>query len=87
MSWLERLKQGLSKTRNTMKESLDRLVGRGPDPEVLEELETIRTIGEMLGDFDDVELADVISPADYLADVLEPEDADGPRLLKFPGIE
>ena len=40
MSWLERLKQGLSKTRNTMKGSLDRLVGRGPDPEVLEELES-----------------------------------------------
>lgn len=57
------------------------------DIEVLEELETIRTIGEMLGDFDDVELADVISPADYLADILEPEDAAGPRLLKFPGID
>ena len=39
MEWYQRLKDGLAKTRGTVKDSLDRLVGRGPDPAVLEELE------------------------------------------------
>jgi fused signal recognition particle receptor len=39
MSWLQRLNDGLARTRDTVRSSLDRLIGRGPDPEVLEELE------------------------------------------------
>lgn len=39
MGWLQRLNEGLAKTRQAVRESLDRLIGRGPDPAVLEELE------------------------------------------------
>lgn len=39
MGWFDRLSQGLAKTRRAMQSSLDRLLGRGPDPETLEELE------------------------------------------------
>lgn len=39
MSWLRRLSEGLTKTRETVRRSLDRLIGRRPDPEMLEELE------------------------------------------------
>ena len=39
MAWLDRLKEGLSNTRKSFLGSLDRLVGRGPDPMVLEDLE------------------------------------------------
>ena len=39
MSWLQRLSDGLARTRETVLGSLDRLIGRGPDPETLEELE------------------------------------------------
>nr|MBI3612219.1 signal recognition particle receptor subunit alpha [Nitrospirota bacterium] len=39
MEWLARLSQGLAKTRERVKDSLTRLVTRGPDPAVLEELE------------------------------------------------
>jgi fused signal recognition particle receptor len=40
MSWLKRLSDGLAKTRDVVRSSLDRLLGRGPDPVALEELET-----------------------------------------------
>lgn len=39
MSWVQRLKDGLATTRETVRQSLEQLVGRGPDPVVLEELE------------------------------------------------
>ncbi len=39
MKWFERLQQGLGKTRQNVEESLRRLVGRGLDPQVLEEVE------------------------------------------------
>lgn len=39
MAWLDRLKEGLTSTRKSFLGSLDRLVGRGPDPVVLEDLE------------------------------------------------
>lgn len=39
MGWFQRLSDGLGKTRNVMQQSLDRFLGRGPDQEVLEELE------------------------------------------------
>ncbi|TAJ23412.1 MAG: signal recognition particle-docking protein FtsY [Nitrospirae bacterium] len=39
MSWLQRLSQGLAKTRDAVRGSLDRLIGRGPDPAALDELE------------------------------------------------
>ncbi|MEW6543758.1 MAG: signal recognition particle-docking protein FtsY [Nitrospirota bacterium] len=39
MNWVQRLTQGLAKTRSTVRSRLDRLIGRGPDPSVLEELE------------------------------------------------
>ncbi|MGQ0809618.1 MAG: signal recognition particle-docking protein FtsY [Nitrospiraceae bacterium] len=41
MSWLQRLTEGLTKTRDAVKGSLDRLVGRAPDPAMLEELEAV----------------------------------------------
>lgn len=39
MGWLDRLSAGLEKTRQAMRTSLDRLLGRTADPETLEELE------------------------------------------------
>lgn len=39
MSWLKRLSEGLAKTRDAVRGSLDRLIGRGPDPAALDELE------------------------------------------------
>ena len=39
MGWFERLQEGLTKTRQGVRDSLKRLVGIGPDPEVLEEVE------------------------------------------------
>ena len=39
MGWFQRLSEGLSKTRNEVRQSLDRLMGRTPDPALLEELE------------------------------------------------
>lgn len=39
MGWLTRLSEGLAKTRERVRDSLTRLVSRGPDPAVLEELE------------------------------------------------
>jgi fused signal recognition particle receptor len=38
-TWFQRLSEGLSKTRNVVQGSVDRLLGRGSDPIVLEELE------------------------------------------------
>lgn len=39
MGWFQRLSEGLGKTRNVVQQSLDRLLGRGPDPSLLEDLE------------------------------------------------
>lgn len=39
MGWFQRLSEGLSKTRNVVRQSLDRVLGRAPDPILLEELE------------------------------------------------
>jgi fused signal recognition particle receptor len=40
MGWLQRLSDGLAKTRETVRGSVDRLLKRGPDPAMLEDLET-----------------------------------------------
>jgi len=39
MSWLQRLSDGLTKTRDKIRQSVDRLIGRGPSPEMLDDLE------------------------------------------------
>lgn len=39
MGWFDRLSEGLAKTRQAVRGSLDRLLGRGPDPATLEDLE------------------------------------------------
>ncbi len=39
MGWLQRLQEGLAKTRKNVEGSLKRLIGSGPDPAVLEEVE------------------------------------------------
>jgi len=39
MGWLQRLNNGLAKTRSKVRNSLDRVLKRGPDPASLEELE------------------------------------------------
>lgn len=39
MGWFQRLSEGLGKTRNVVQQSLDRLLGRTPDPSLLEDLE------------------------------------------------
>lgn len=39
MGWFQRLNEGLSKTRSALRQSLDRFLGRAPDPSLLEELE------------------------------------------------
>src|SRR3982751_1319597 len=39
MGWLQRLSEGLTKSRDKVLQSVDRLIGRGPDPEVMDELE------------------------------------------------
>lgn len=56
MSWLQRLSQGLAKTRNVVRGALDGLIGRPADPAVLEELEAtliaadlgVRTVGRLM---------------------------------------
>jgi len=56
MGWVQRLSQGLTKTRDAVRTSLDRLIGRGPDPMVLDELEAaliaadlgVRTVGRLM---------------------------------------
>ena len=48
MGWFQRLNDGLTKTRNVVRGSLDRLLGRTPDPEMLEEFEAA-LIGADLG--------------------------------------
>ena len=56
MEWFDRLRQGLAKTRGTIRGSLNQLVGRGPDPAVLDELEAalitadlgVRTVGRLM---------------------------------------
>jgi fused signal recognition particle receptor len=55
-TWFQRLSEGLSKTRNAVQGSVDRLLGRGPDPLALEELEAallsadlgVRTVERLL---------------------------------------
>ena len=39
MGWLQRLSDGLTKTRDVVRGSLDRLLGRAADPVLLEEFE------------------------------------------------
>jgi Signal recognition particle GTPase len=39
MGWLQRLSTGLTKTRDVVRGSLDRLLGRAADPALLEEFE------------------------------------------------
>lgn len=48
MGWFQRLNEGLTKTRDVVRGSLDRLLGRTPDPEKLEEFEAA-LIGADLG--------------------------------------
>ena len=36
MGWFQRLSDGLSKTRQVVRQSLDRVLGRTPDPAMLE---------------------------------------------------
>jgi len=48
MGWFQRLNDGLTKTRDVVRGSLDRLLGRTPDPEMLEEFEAA-LIGADLG--------------------------------------
>jgi fused signal recognition particle receptor len=40
MGWLQRLSDGLTKTRDKVRQSVDRLIGRGPSPETLDDLES-----------------------------------------------
>lgn len=40
MGWLQRLSEGLSKTRTTVRGQFDRWLGRAPDQELLDDLET-----------------------------------------------
>jgi fused signal recognition particle receptor len=57
MGWLDRLGQGLAKTREALRISFDRLLGTGPDPATLEELEAallssdlgVRVVDRVLG--------------------------------------
>jgi fused signal recognition particle receptor len=56
MSWIKRLSEGLAKTRDKVRGSFDRLVGRGADPAALDELEGalistdigVRTVGRLM---------------------------------------
>lgn len=56
MGWFQRLSQGLAKTRTKVRGSLDRLLRRGPDQMVLEELEAelitadlgVHTVGRLM---------------------------------------
>ncbi|MBX3349936.1 MAG: signal recognition particle receptor subunit alpha, partial [Nitrospira sp.] len=40
MGWFQRLSDGLGKTRHVVQQSLDRFLGRTPDQELLEDLES-----------------------------------------------
>jgi len=48
MGWFQRLNEGLAKTRDVVRGSLERLLGRAPDPAMLEEFEAA-LIGADLG--------------------------------------
>ncbi len=80
MEWYQRLKDGLAKTRGTVKDSLDRLVGRGPDPAVLEELEAA-LIAADLGVRNVDRLMEQLRDQARGAGVAGPEG--GPRLVAF----
>ncbi len=57
MGWLDRLHEGLAKTREALNRSLDRLAGRSLDPAAQEELESVllasdigvRTVSKLMG--------------------------------------
>jgi fused signal recognition particle receptor len=92
MGWMQRLSEGLNKTRTAVRGSLDRLLGRAVDPAVLEEFEAalisadlgvpvaervISQLKEALGGTDASQVAHVQSTLrDTLLGVLSP--ASGP---------
>lgn len=61
MGWFQRLSEGLGKTNQAIRQSLDRLLGREPDPALIEELETallsadlgVRVVDRLIGQVKD----------------------------------
>ncbi|HEX3203118.1 MAG TPA: signaling recognition particle receptor family protein, partial [Nitrospiraceae bacterium] len=82
MGWFQRLTEGLSKTREAVRDSVDRLVGRGPDRETLDALE-VSLIGADLGVRTVQRLMDRLKEARSLAS--RPEAAVG--ILKTTLLE
>src|SRR5262249_20705267 len=71
MGWLQRLSDGLTKTRNVVRGSMDRLLGRAADPALLEEFEAA-LIASDLG----VRVVDRMM--DHLKEQLQGADASQP---------
>lgn len=47
MGWIQRLNEGLTRTRSAVRGSLDKLLGRTADPALLEELETALVLSDL----------------------------------------
>ena len=89
MKWLQRLQQGLAKTRKGVQNSLKRLINTGPTPEVLEEVEAsllgadigVRVVDRLMERLQTQPLGfgsdDVLSPLnETLFEILQPVESD-----------
>jgi len=85
MSWIERLKEGLHKTRKGVHRSLLKLVGQGHDPAVLEEVEAsllgadvgVRAVDRLMERLRDEVGGDSIQTLkDTLIEILAPAQSD-----------
>lgn len=85
MSWIERLKEGLNKTRKGVQRSLLQLVGQGHDPAVLEEVEAsllgadvgVRAVDRLMERLRDEVGGDSIQTLkDTLVEILAPAQSD-----------
>jgi len=85
MGWIERLKEGLNKTRKGVQRSLLQLVGQGHDPAVLEEVEAsllgadvgVRAVDRLMERLRDEVGGDSIQTLkDTLVEILAPAQSD-----------
>ena len=97
MGWFQRLNEGLGKTRNVVRQSLDRFLGRTPDPVLLEELEEAllgadlggRVVARLMQQVNDEARGADASTSDGLQNVLSRAlydgliQASGPSLLQL----
>ena len=85
MRWLDRLKDGLVKTRKNVQRSLVQLVGQGHAPEILEEVEAsllgadigVRAVDRLMERLrDEVEKDSIQTLKDTLVEILASAESD-----------